>query len=137
VADQPHIRLAWDPDAEPVTAKDAGAVDALLRDLHRRFDTAGAPTLVVLDREGEHTSLAVGLGGNRAMLSWLRNGDPAEDLTSLGPGEDANGLVEFRYAGTESEFPTAVLIDLDDALTAAHDYAANGRRPGNVEWQEI
>jgi hypothetical protein len=133
--EQHTVLLAWDPTGEPVTVSTPDDVDEQLRGLHTRLRQAGTPTLVVLEREDEQTSLAIGLGADAAMASWLDD-DGTEDLVSLGDGND-DELVAFLCAGAESEYPTSVSIDLEDALTAARAYASNGLRPANLNWQRI
>ena len=133
--EQRAVLVAWDPKGEPLSVETPDEVEAQLRDLHARLSAAGTPTLVVLEREGEQTSLAVGLGAQSAMASWLGD-DPAEDLTSHGNGDDEE-LVAFLYAGAESEYPGSVVIDIEDALKAAREYAATGERPTGVIWQTI
>jgi len=133
--EQRAVLLAWDPKGEPLLVETPDEAEAQLRDLHAQLSVAGSPTLVVLEREGEDTSLAVGLGAESAMASWLGD-DPAEDLTSRGDGDDED-LVAFLYAGAESEYPGTVSIDVEDAFAAAHEYASTGQRPTNLAWQSI
>jgi len=130
--EQHAVLLAWNPTGEPVTVPTPDDVDEQLRALHTRLLEAGTPTLVVLERENEHTSLAIGLGADAAMASWL-GGDETEDLVSQGTRTDQD-FVAYLYAGAESEYPASVSIDLEDALTAARAYASNGLRPTNLSW---
>lgn len=133
--EQHAVLLAWDPTREPVTVPTPDDVDEQLRELHTRLLEAGTPTLVVLERENEQTSLAIGLGADASMASWL-GGDGTDDLVSHGKGTDQD-FVAFLYAGADSEYPASVSIDLEDALTAARAYASNGLRPANLDWHAI
>lgn len=132
--EQHTVLLAWDPTGEPVTVPTPDDVDEQLRALHTRLLETGTPTLVVLEREDEHTSLAIG-GRRRRDGPWL-GGDGAEDLVSQGTGTDQD-FVAFLYARAESEYPASVSIDLEDALTAARAYASNGLRPANLSWHAL
>lgn len=158
----PQILIAWQPGRPPLTAETPHEVETHLQTLHTQLQEQRTPTLVAVERAGEVTSLAVGLGGNAAMLSWLRNDDTSEDLVSRGhnpatsdpplgslgthsdtdtsdadPRDATDNVVQFMYAGAESEYPTTVLLDVQTAIAAAREYAATGRRPEAVDWQTI
>jgi Immunity protein Imm1 len=133
--EQHAVLLAWDPKGEPLSVETPDEAETHLRDLHAQLSAAGTPTLVVVEREGGQTSLAVGLGGQSAMASWLGD-DQTEDLASRGDGDDEE-LVAFLYAGAESEYPGSVSIDVEDAFAAAREYASTGQRPTNLAWQTV
>jgi len=141
VTEMSEVIVAWDREQQVVTT--LGELDALLDRLHERFAQGKRRVLVVLDRAASRAgAMAIGLGGEMAMLHWLvqdPDGTVHEDLLSLGDtgaSLDGEEYVEFEYGETSSEFDPSVLVPLEVAREAARYYGATGQRPGSVRWQQ-
>ena len=115
--------------------KSVGAVDDLLDALHERFTKVGAPALVTVERGNGGDSLAIGLGRERTVLSFVRSDKDPPYFVSLGGERDGDSLW-FDFGGDWSEFPFSQTVPLTSGRKAMREFCETGRLTKDLLWEQ-
>ncbi|HVS04634.1 MAG TPA: Imm1 family immunity protein [Candidatus Dormibacteraeota bacterium] len=125
-------RIEWEENGRAEAAS-VEEVDRLLDDL---AEQARERPFIVELMSSAGDSLAIGLGREESILSWVQaSGDPPY-YASKGD-RDSQGLVVFFYGGRWSEFPRSFAVGIAAARKAMRLFFETGQRPTNVEWDEV
>lgn len=128
--------LSWDERGTFVPFTTAEELDGLLDRVRNEVAADGLPVMVtVLDGEDpEAPALSIGCGGPSSIAVW-RAPDGTPQLLSHGD-ESGDGPVEFTFCGEPAKYPSEALISNEGARAAARDFAATGKRPDSLSWQQ-
>ncbi|HEV3163475.1 MAG TPA: Imm1 family immunity protein [Isosphaeraceae bacterium] len=126
------LRIEWEENGRADVAS-VEEVDRLLDDLAEQ--ASERPFIAeLISSAGD--SLAIGLGREESILSWVQaSGDPPYYASKGDP--DSQGLVVFFYRGHWSEFPRSFVVAIAAARKAMRLFFETGQRPTNVEWEEV
>ena len=124
-------QLSWDEQATMVAVNSE-------RDLLKRLaeiadQAADAPPLVEL-YQPDGASLAIGVGAERSVVTYIRNPDEP-DWLSRGDSDDGPPPV-FYLHGHYSDFPPDAAVPAEDAVEAMRRFYTTGQRPDNIAWQQ-
>jgi hypothetical protein len=125
-------RLEWDENGAVFVDSEAA--------LDKRLDELGAeatpePFMAeLISPAGD--SLALGLGREQSVMSWVSASQDPPYLASKG-NPDAEGTIVFLYRGGWSEFPCWSAVPVSGARQAMRDFFATGRLPSGVAWEEV
>jgi Immunity protein Imm1 len=89
----------------------------------------------IVELSSDRGFLAAGLGQEESVVSYQESLDPPT-YASRGD-ESAAGIIVFYYRGHRFEFPRTHTVSVDDALEALRLFLVLGRRPENIEWEEV
>jgi hypothetical protein len=81
-------------------------------------------------------SVAIGLGRDGSVLSWVQAGGDPPYYGSKG-NPKASDLVVFFYRGAWSEFPGSFVVPIAEAREAMRLFFESGQMPRNVDWEEV
>ena len=125
-------RVEWGVDGY-AEVESLEALDRLLNYLHTQ--ALEKPFMVeLIAARGE--SLAMGLGRDESVLSWVRGDQNPPYYASKGDAT-AVGMIVFFYRGAWSEFPRWSAVPLMRAREAMRRFFSTGQMPDNVEWIEV
>jgi len=124
-------QLAWGEDG----AAGVESVDDLDRHLDDLTERAREKPFLAELALANGDSLAIGLGRDESILSWIQGSHDPPYYVSQGDPE-AEGVVVFNYGGQWSEFPKWSLVPIAEAREAMRHFVRTGHRPTNVAWVE-
>jgi hypothetical protein len=129
---QPGPRIEWEENGRAEVAS-VEELDRLLDDLAEQ--ARKRPFMVeLISSAGD--SLAIGLGREESILSWVQaSGDPPYYASKGDP--DSEGLVVFFYRGHWSEFPRSFAVTIAAARKGMRLFFETELRPTSVEWEEV
>lgn len=125
-------RLEWDENGAAIIDSKA-ELDRHLDELAERA-TARPFMAELISPEGD--SLAVGLGREQSVMSWVSASQDPPYFASKGDPH-AEGTVVFHYRGDWSEFPCWSAVPLSAARQAIRDFFTTGKLPSSVAWEEV
>jgi hypothetical protein len=111
-----------------------------LTEIDDRFRAAGEPriAMILADPDSENPpGLSMGLGGDEYVLVFDEGHDSGEGAYSRGPHKGDDSEVWFAYGDSDTEYQRWMLVDRGTTFEAAREFFRTGRRPQNVEWQEL
>jgi Immunity protein Imm1 len=122
--------LSWDADATEVPIH---SEQELLERLHGIAAEAGeTPPLVELFQP-DGSSLAVGLGRDHSVVSYIRSVNEPDAVSQGTLGRDDSPL--FYYHGAPSEFAPGTAVSVSEAIDAMLSFYRTGERPDNIDWR--
>jgi Immunity protein Imm1 len=125
-------RLEWGENGVSV-------VDSL-KALDQRLDELAAPAKAkpfmaeLISPEGN--SLALGLGREKSVMSWVSASQDPPYFASKGH-VDAEGTIVFYYRGDWSEFPCWSAVPTSTARQAMREFFNTRALPSGVAWEEV
>lgn len=106
----------------------------LLHDLQADAARTRAFLVSITSPTGENFTL--GIGADTSVCGWVSAAKDPPYFASKGSNEDGPDLV-FLYFGEWTDFPAEYGIPVEDAVEAAREFVAEGKRPTTIEWQEV
>lgn len=127
--------LAWGSGPEDrSTVESVAQLDELLDDLQHK--AAANQALIAELVVPEVGTLAIGLGLDETVLSYVpASGDPPY-LRTAGPTEHGSDLV-FFYLGEWTEFPREQAVSLSQGRAAMREFFQKGELSSQVKWVEV
>ena len=125
-------RVEWNEDSGAWVVS-VVELDALLDDL---TEAARAMPFMAELTSDAGDSLAIGLGLDESVASWVSAGGAPPYFASGGDPE-ADGMIVFFYRGHWSEFPRSSAVPTERAREVLRDFFRLGRRPANFRWVEV
>lgn len=108
-------------------------LDSVLDTIHAQNRTV--PIITTLESPENGDSLAIGLGAEESVLSFVAgDGDPPY-LASRGDNASSEPIV-FQFMGDWSEFPGKCAISLDAARAAMREFFSTGKLSDDIVWIE-
>lgn len=125
-------RVEWTDDSGAWVTS-VQELDSLLDDLTQ---AARAKPFMAELTSNAGDSLAIGLGLDESVASWVSAGGAPPYFASEGDPE-ADGMIVFFYRGHWSEFPRSSAVPTERAREVLRDFFRHGRRPANFRWVEV
>jgi len=127
-------KVRWGEGTEVVTVHSLAELDGVLDRLALQYPEDRAVLAEVVAPNGD--SLAIGLGRNESLLSWVQSSGDPPYYNSMGD-EAESGAVSFYFGGTWSEFPRSDVVSIEVAREAVRDFFhSGGRLSDKVRWEE-
>ena len=118
---------------EERTAATVEEVDRILDQVH--LDAARDPQLVTVETEATGDTLAVGLGLDRSVLSYVGAGGDPPYFISVGDS-DVDAPIAFRFNGHYSDFPMRCSVPTAVAREAMKHFCVTGKLSPAIRWEE-
>ena len=127
------MRVQWSAN-ESAEVPSPDALERLIDVLHDE-SSAGRPRLVeVVHRSGD--ILTIGVGRNKALLSFVPASKNPPYYVSVGCRERGAEMVTYDFYGESTEFPSRFLIPMQDARRALKLFAETGALSKEINWEE-
>jgi hypothetical protein len=125
-------KIIWDESERDVNS--INELDLVLDELHAEF-SRGEPVLVVLELSETGDSLAIGLGRDESVLSYVPGDKNPPYFTSTSE-KDIGGTLVFRFMGDCSEFPLRNTVPIKATREAVRYFWRTGRLTTELKWEE-
>ena len=125
-------KVAWNEHQRDVER--LSDLEQILDDLHARF-TDAEPTAVVHELPETGDSLAIVLGRDKSVLSYVSGSKDPPYFTSVG-AEEPDGTIEFRFMGDLSELPLKNAVPIQEARAAMRYFWNTGKLTSDIAWEE-
>ena len=123
--------------AKPASVATEDELDAALAMWTAAAQAAGRLHLVQLSTQAG-TSLSVALGGTETVLIFGRRGRKPPYCHSRGTGKAIEPVLVCHAMGQhEMEIPRHLVIPTARGLAAVKEFAAAGKRPTSIQWEEM
>jgi hypothetical protein len=111
-------------------------LDALLDRIHNATAQDRLNDIVIVSPTGDN--IAIVMGASETVLSWISaDGDPPY-FASRGESEKIEPVFTcFLYGSEHTEYARRNVIPTERGREALRNFFATGKRPSNIEWEEV